>query len=46
MTLQNLVNMFVGEVRVSYAGVGLAELRIFGTPRDPQFYIRVERTDK
>ena len=46
MTLQNLVNMFVGEVRVSYAGVGLAELRIFGTPSDPQFYIRVERTDK
>jgi hypothetical protein len=46
MTLQNLVNMFVGEVRVRYAGVGVAELRIFGTPREPQFYLRVERTDK
>jgi hypothetical protein len=47
MTLQNLVDMIVGgEVRVSYAGVGSAELRIFGTPRDPQFYLHVERTDK
>ncbi len=46
MTLQNLVNMFVGEVRVSYAGVGVAELRIFGTPTRPEFYIHVERTDR
>ncbi len=46
MTFQKLVDMFVGEVRVSYAGVGVAELRIFGTPREPQFYIHVERTDK
>jgi hypothetical protein len=47
MTLQNLVDMIVGgEVRVSYAGVGFAELRIFGTPRDPQFYLHVERTDR
>jgi hypothetical protein len=46
MTLQNLVDMFVGEVRVSYAGIGVAEFRVFGTPSDPQFYIRVERTDK
>jgi hypothetical protein len=47
MTLQNLVDMIVGGgVRVSYAGVGSAELRIFGTPRDPQFYLHVERTDK
>lgn len=46
MTLQNLVDMFVGEVRVSYAGVGVAELRIFGTPREPEFYVHVERTDK
>ena len=47
MTLQNLVDMIVGgEVRVSYAGVGAAELRIFGTPRDPEFYLHVERTDK
>ncbi len=46
MTLQNLVDMFVGELRVRYAGVGVAELRIYGTPREPQFYIRVEREDK
>ena len=46
MTLQNLVDMFVGEVRVSYAGVGVAELRIFGTPTRPEFYIHVERTDR
>jgi len=47
MTLQNLVDMIVGGgVRVSYAGVGSAELRIFGTPREPQFYLHVERTDK
>lgn len=46
MTLQNLVDMFVGEVRVSYAGIGVAEFRVFGTPSDPQFYVRVERTDK
>lgn len=47
MTLQNLVDMIVGgQVRVSYAGVGSAELRIFGTPREPQFYLHVERTDK
>lgn len=47
MTLQNLVDMIVGgRVRVSYAGVGSAELRIFGTPREPQFYLHVERTDK
>jgi hypothetical protein len=43
MTLQNLVDMFVGEVRVRYAGVGVAELRIYGTPREPRFYVRVER---
>jgi hypothetical protein len=46
MTLQKLVDMFVGEVRVSYAGLGVAELRIYGTPREPQFYLHVERTDK
>jgi hypothetical protein len=46
MTLQNLVDIFVGEVRVRYAGVGVAELRIYGTPREPRFYIRVEREDK
>ncbi len=46
MTLQNLVDMFVGEVRVSYAGVGVAELRIFGTPARPEFYIHVERMDR
>jgi len=47
MTLQNLVDMIVGgEVRVSYAGVGFAELRIFGTPRHPEFYLHVERTDR
>jgi hypothetical protein len=46
MTLQNLVDMFVGEVRLGYAGVGVAELHIGGTPRDPEFYILVERTDK
>jgi hypothetical protein len=46
MTLQKLVDMFVGEVRVSYAGLGVAELRIFGTPREPRFYLHVERTDK
>jgi hypothetical protein len=46
MTFQNLVDMFVGEVAVRFAGVGIAELRIFGTPREPEFYIHVERTDK
>jgi hypothetical protein len=47
MTLQNLADMIVGgRVRLSYAGVGAAELRIFGTPREPQFYLHVERTDK
>jgi len=46
MTFQNLINMFVGEVRVSFAGVGLVELKIFGTASKPEFYIHVERTDK
>jgi hypothetical protein len=46
MTLQNLVNMFAGEVRLGYAGVGVAELHIGGTPREPEFYVHVERTDK
>jgi len=46
MLLQKLVDLFVGGANLSYAGVGTAEFRIAGTARQPEFYLRVERTDR
>lgn len=46
MTLQKLVDMFTGEVKISYAGIGVATFRISGPPQDPEFYLKIERSDK
>ncbi len=46
MTFQNLADMFAGEGRVEYAGAGVAEFHIGGSPKEPEFYVHVERTDK
>ena len=46
MTFQNLADMFAGEGRVEYPGAGVAEFHIGGSPKEPEFYVHVERTDK
>jgi len=46
MKFQNLADMFAGEGRVEYPGAGVAEFHIGGSPKEPEFYVHVERTDK
>lgn len=46
MKFQNLADMFAGEGRVEYPGAGVAEFHIGGSPKEPEFYVHVERTDR
>lgn len=44
--LQNLIEAFGGGVKITTAGEGQAQLRLTGSPREPEFYLRVEKSLK
>jgi hypothetical protein len=45
MSFQKLADMLVGGGKISYAGIGSVEFRLYGTPDRVDFGLRVERSD-